>query len=148
MDPVAEVAPAAVAVEAFFRKHLVSSCGLPSYCYCWHFHLRPLLLLLLLLRHCSPPLAPEVAAADAKFYLRSTPAPRKQSGIIRVTFLLQKISRLLAADSDDHPSNRVGCLPYLISGTTNRPTGYGHFFGSHFLNPFTTPGISHKYYWF
>lgn len=77
MDPVAEVAPAAVAVEAFFRKHLVSSCGLPSYC--WHFHLRPLLLLLLLLRHCSPPLTPEVAAAGAEFYLRSTPAPRNKA---------------------------------------------------------------------
>lgn len=59
-----------------------------------------------------------------------------------MTFLLQKISRLLAVLSQT-TTPLIGCRVPSLSNLwpppiNRRPTGYGHFFGSHFLNPFTT----------
>lgn len=85
----------AVAVEAFFRKHLVSSCGLPSYCCCCH---------LLLLRQLLHQL---VAADDAKFYLPATPAPPKKKRVVT--------SSGSSAPADHKSVTQATTLAYLIS---------------------------------
>lgn len=116
MAPAEGEAPGAAAVGAFFRKHLVSSCGLPSCrgccccCCCWGHLRRP------------PPLA---AVADgAEFYLPVTPArvpnsgqPRDSTVHVPLAFkhLQQKLDFfvLLPATHHSHSSQYLA-IAYLI----------------------------------
>lgn len=98
----------AAAVGAFFRKHLVSSCGLPSCCCCWG-HL------------CLPP-PPLAAVADgAEFYLPVTPArvpnrgqPRDSTAVVPLAFKhLKKLDFFVLLRHTTHSSQYLA-IAYLI----------------------------------
>lgn len=99
----------AAAVGAFFRKHLVSSCGLPSCCCCWGHLRRP------------PPLA---AVADgAEFYLPVTPArvpnrgqPRDSTAVVPLAFkhLKKKLDFFCVSPTHHTHSSQYLAIAYLI----------------------------------